>query len=126
MHCLLVKSILGSDGYILFLKYRHFPLWIPHLTDYQPMILNIPEERRPHFLNYFCPSLLYFAYLVSGHRIINFIEDSVTFVLDRCFKVGKIDTWLCVCPRTRILVLNLNCWCLRLCNNKIVVIRCRF
>jgi hypothetical protein len=28
----------------LFLKYRHFPFWIPHLTDYQLTILNFPEE----------------------------------------------------------------------------------
>ena len=32
MHCLLVESILGPDGCILFSKYRHFPCWIPHLT----------------------------------------------------------------------------------------------
>jgi hypothetical protein len=68
-HCLLLESILGPDGWILFWNYRHFPFWIPQLTDYQPMILNIPAELRPHLLNYYCPSLSYFAYLVSGHRL---------------------------------------------------------
>jgi hypothetical protein len=104
MHCLLLESVLGPDGCILFLKCRHFPFWIPHLTDYQPMILNITAELRPHFMNYFCPSMSYFAHLVSGHRIDNFIEDLTTSVLDLCVKVGKLDMWLsvCVCPHMYI------------------------
>jgi hypothetical protein len=96
-HCLLLESILGPDGCILFLKYRHFPFWIPHLIGYQPLILNIPAELRPHFLNYFCPALSYFAYLLSAHRIDNFIEDLTTSVLDLCVKIGKLDVWLCEC-----------------------------
>jgi hypothetical protein len=59
------------------------------------MILNIPAELRPRFLNYFCPSLSYFAYLVSGHRIDNFIEELTASVLDLCLKVGKLNMWLC-------------------------------
>jgi hypothetical protein len=66
------------------------------------MILNIPAELRPHLLNYFCPSLSYFAYLVSGYRIDNFIEDLTTSALDLCVTVDKLDMWLSVCPCTYI------------------------